>query len=370
MPRAWANKFPIPETRFVSDFRGDYNAMLDGALSCHIGPDEPPQLFNGMLWLDTSSSPALFKQRKSDGSGWATRAEADTDYGGAMPLDGGTMRGPIDMGTFAITNLPAGSGNAPARYSDLTPYARIDGSAPFTGAVTLPGSNPTQDNHAARKLYVDQKAVAGGSFTGQIDMTVAPSANNHVMRRIDVDNWFQSHTHVGGSNGPRISAAGMSSAGALQGTVHTADHQGGVWFSEPTARSPYEICKKVSITSFVGSATKGVFKTVDLSGEVDVRCGRVQLQAMIGASGYSLITTPHAHIAVRRPGSGSTFASLPKTTVHIGADSTPMDYDDMDQPKTSFAAPLDALYTFEIAFDCGALSHGSAKLSLWLVGWQ
>ena len=153
--------FPIQGTRLVSEFRGDYNQMLDAVLQSFTGPDEPSPTFAGMFWVDTSVSPKLLKQRNSGNASWVVRAHVDTDYGGVLPLTGGAMSGAIAMGGNAITGLPLGSGDAPARYSDVAAYAPLAG-ATFTAIPELPAVDPTTDNQAARKAYVDDRAIAGG----------------------------------------------------------------------------------------------------------------------------------------------------------------------------------------------------------------
>jgi hypothetical protein len=54
-------------------------------------------------------------------------------------------------------------------------YALLTG-ATFTGAVTLPASDPTDANHAARKAYVDQLVAAAGVWEKVVDVAVTNSA--------------------------------------------------------------------------------------------------------------------------------------------------------------------------------------------------
>lgn len=51
-------------------------------------------------------------------------------------------------------------------YADIlsflnTEVVHVDGAKAMTGALSLPASDPTGDNHAARKLYVDTSVAAG-----------------------------------------------------------------------------------------------------------------------------------------------------------------------------------------------------------------
>src|SRR3990167_5811913 len=103
--------FPILASRLLSEFRGDYNDITNAMIQAFQGPDAPPQIFPGMFWIDTSVTPKLLKQRNTASTAWIVRARIDQDWGGTLPLAGGTMEGAIDMGGFGLTNLPLGSGN-------------------------------------------------------------------------------------------------------------------------------------------------------------------------------------------------------------------------------------------------------------------
>lgn len=189
--------FPVQGSRLVSEFRGDYNQMQEAMLSAFTGPDAPAQTFPGMWWVDNSVTPRLLKQRNSTNTGWIIRARVDSDYGGTLPLIGGTMEGAINMGGYPITNLPAGAGNAPARYTDLAAYSKLDGSVPFTGIPSVPAQDPSLADQVARKDYVDRASRAGGSFSSQIVLPVAATASGHAVRKAEFDNAIDTHSHSG-----------------------------------------------------------------------------------------------------------------------------------------------------------------------------
>lgn len=238
MPLPFAT-FPIPAAQLVSAFRGDYNNMLTAVLSCFTGPDAPPQLFAGMLWVDTAVTPKLLKQRNTANTAWIVRGQVDIDYGGLLPLLGGTMTGPIDMGGFAITNLAQGSGNSAARVADLASYAKLglggDAAAAFAkvpNVSQIPSGthDPTVDDDLARKAYVDAKAVAGGTFSGAITLPNPPTPGSaQAIRAVDVENKISAHTHDGSaSQGVKIQNTSLASSPATAGDSLRADGSSGV----------------------------------------------------------------------------------------------------------------------------------------------
>lgn len=208
---AWPT-FPIQGSRLVSEFRGDFNDIIEAMLSAFCGATEPSPKYAGQFWVDTSTTPRLLKQRNTANTAWIVRGRVDADYGGALPLVGGTMEGGIDMGGYPLTNLPLGTGNAAARYSDLASYARLSG-ATFTAIPVLPASDPTTANQATRKDYVDRKAIAGGAFTAQIALPTAATLAAHALRKGEFDSILGAHAHTGAAGmGPKIGPGGLSPA--------------------------------------------------------------------------------------------------------------------------------------------------------------
>lgn len=98
----------------------------------------------------------------------------DSIQAGGLPITGGTMRGSINMGDHAITNVQEielhGSGDGLYIGSVVQPNgtvgARLTGVAGGAAAFVKPDSqsiyvpvsvgSPSQNNHAATKLYVDE----------------------------------------------------------------------------------------------------------------------------------------------------------------------------------------------------------------------
>jgi hypothetical protein len=96
----------------------------------------------------------------------------DGEWVRVLPITGGIISGDVTiiglalfrdgraMGVLVLDNDPTQDDHAAtkryvdAHVPDLSGYARLDG-AQFTGTVLLPGSNPTSDNAAVPKFYAD-----------------------------------------------------------------------------------------------------------------------------------------------------------------------------------------------------------------------
>lgn len=282
---AWPSDFPVPGSKLISAFRPDFNDIINSLVQVFVGGSEPAVTYACMLWADTGQG--KFKQRNVANTGWVIRGDLEVDYGGCLPKSGGTMTGAIVMGGNAITGLPAGSGDAPARYTDLAAYVRADGTIPFSAFPTLPAGNPTVSTHAAPKGYVDSKVLAGGTYTGQIVMTVAPSVDQHVMRKVDVSNLIDSHTHSGvAGQGSKIPGANISSVGAPAKWVLQADGSNGAAFVRVDGSFFFMGNEPILIGSYPSSAS---WQEVDLSLLVSNDCHAVMVMPVAaGGSKWTL----------------------------------------------------------------------------------
>lgn len=295
---SWPSTYPIQPSRLISAFRGDFNDIIDELLSGFLGGTEPSITYPGMLWQDTASG--LWKRRNTADTGWITLGSLETDYLGLLPKSGGTMTGAIDMNGQAITGLPAGSGTAPARYSDLAAYAKLDGSTPFTDFPDLPATNPTVSTEAAHKGYVDGKVAAGGTYNGQIVMTVAPTADQHVMRKQDVTNLIDTHNHNGISgNGPKIAETSIASPSGSSGKILTANGSLGASFEDLAA--PLTLLPGSVYIGSLGSVAS--WSAVDLSAVIPADAVAVYLR--IVSTAYSTWTVKFRTYG----GAGSGFAA-------------------------------------------------------------
>jgi CRISPR/Cas system-associated protein endoribonuclease Cas2 len=150
----------------------------DALHSLHRGTSRPSYAVPGMLWL-LEISATEWRLQLYDGDtdillGTINpTANTFTPAGvtGFAPLTGATFTGPV-----VVPNATA-DGHALNRVTADGRYALLTG-ATFTGAVTLeapltlPSSNPTNADHAARKAYVD----AGDRWVTLVDAAIANSA--------------------------------------------------------------------------------------------------------------------------------------------------------------------------------------------------
>lgn len=357
--------FPIQGSRLVSEFRGDYNLMLDAILKAFVGPDEPTETYPGMVWIDTSASPKLIKRRNTGDTAWNTHGEADVDYGGVLPLTGGTMAGAVDMDGYAITNLPSGSGNAPARYADLAAYAALAG-ATFTAIPILPAADPTLDNQAARKSYVDDRAVAGGSFTGQITLAGYPPGSDwQVARLYEVKQATAANNHDGGAGGPTLQGTNIGAAGESDGYILTAQGDNSADWAAPRGfelEDPPILVFDSTYSAQWGHTTPGSWKTYDLGAwaPTGARMARLCLKNDLGLSE----SRRWYETRVREQGSSTAYAS---------ALAYYMDYESTAGPwiaGQTFWAAIDFVNKdFDLALGPTGGSFDNLNLELRIYGW-
>lgn len=261
---AWPSTFPIVGSQLISAFRPDFNAIVVELIQKRNGPDDPEVTYPGMFKEDTTSG--WLKRRTTANDAWHNIMELDQLYGGLVHRSGATMTGALNMGSNVISNLAASaaSSNGAARMADLDAYAKLSG-ATFTAIPKGPPQNPTLDDEFARKKYVDDTRGQGGSYTGQIVMTVAPSASQHVMRKVDVEGLINTHNHQGGAaEGPKLeSVSVLKSTGQSAGRFLRADGSDGVAWREPGGGS----ARTEPLVLFTETGPKA-WTTVDLSTEI------------------------------------------------------------------------------------------------------
>lgn len=95
-------------------------------------------------------------------------------------------------GTTAVPNQPISSSAYNTLIGDIgseiTASLPRDGSAPMVAPLTLASANPTTDNQAARKKYVDDKAAAATPADGSVT-TAKIAANAVAAAKIDFGAW-------------------------------------------------------------------------------------------------------------------------------------------------------------------------------------
>ena len=163
-----------------------------------------------------------------------------------LPLSGGTMTGPINMGSQKITNLgtPSDSGDAVTKlYVDtelqaldsemgttLAGYLQLKGGT-MTGVMDMGGhyiqnlKDPQSDNQAATKGYVDGQVeglqstinsslnnylpLSGGTLTGALTLNGNPSQDNQAANKAYVD------SQISGLSSVYLSLSGGTLTGPL-----------------------------------------------------------------------------------------------------------------------------------------------------------
>jgi hypothetical protein len=184
---------------------------------------------------------------------------------GYLRLNGGSMTGLINMGSYKITQLPTTGLNdtdaVPKKYVDdaigggtsglisKTYVDTADGlrvlkaGDTMTGALNLPNSDPTLDNQAARKKYVDDRVAtrttptdvstavglrvlkAGDSMSGFLTLHANPNSDLHAATKQYVDaavingtSSLVSKTYVDTADSARVLKSGDTMTGFL--TLH------------------------------------------------------------------------------------------------------------------------------------------------------
>jgi len=91
-------------------FRGSLNEILAALQSTNAGATAPTATAPGMLWLDTSVSPGVLKQRNNANDAWVAIAAADGSVTNAKLADvaTATLKGRVTAGTGAPEDLTVG----------------------------------------------------------------------------------------------------------------------------------------------------------------------------------------------------------------------------------------------------------------------
>jgi len=212
---------------------------------------------------------------------WAIRADGRYEAGdGTLARDALIAR--VAAGVWQVTSQIRASGAAPLDDADLTrkDYVdgldaenvkltgaqSIDGVKTFTSIPVLPASDPTTDNEAVRKLYVDtgddaRVAVAGDTMTGFLTLNADPTDPLHAATQQYVD-----------QQADAAQAAAEATAAAESVSV-TGDTMSGelILFGDPTVdlgAAPKQYVDDTIISEFL--STLGLSTGVILGGELEV----------------------------------------------------------------------------------------------------
>jgi hypothetical protein len=144
------------------------NEMTEALASNAAGTTEPATTYAYQWWVDTTAS--VLKQRNGTNTAWVSVAPLGA---GLLPLSGGTLTGALTL----PASDPSGANDAARKaYVDAQRDTRLAlAGGTLTGALTLPGA-PTADLHAATKGYVDGAIAAAASTTEQVLTATAGAA--------------------------------------------------------------------------------------------------------------------------------------------------------------------------------------------------
>ena len=194
-----------------------------------------------------------------EGSNLETHESADASK---LPLAGGTMTGAIAMGTNKITGAgdPTGAQDVATKtYVDTADALKLPlGGGTMTGTLTLSG-NPSGTNDAANKSYVDTQALAGGQFTGNINV----AANNI---KFDSDSGNTNNITIAGPTSITSSAAyKLPSADGSSAQVLKTDGSGNLsWASVGDATKAGDNTWTGSQRGSVSTLTYGATVAIDM----------------------------------------------------------------------------------------------------------
>lgn len=82
-------------------FRADLNNQLLALGTLQSGNSAPSTTYQGMLWLDTSTSPSTLKQRNDGNNGWVTLGTLSTNFG--------LFANDINLSSTGYLDIPAGT---------------------------------------------------------------------------------------------------------------------------------------------------------------------------------------------------------------------------------------------------------------------
>jgi len=249
MSQTW--NIPIAATDTLSASRPKINDAFEALRTSFSGMSAPGSPVAGQWFLNTSENNLYFY----NGTAWVILGDVTKDHLGMLSRWAGPsqyMLGDIYMNTHQIKGLaaPTDSGDAVALSYLQSNYLPLSG-ATMTGDITMGANNvlidhnPTADDQAARKAYVDTKvAKAGDSMSGNLDMggnlvTNLGTATNasDATSKSYVDGKFDTgagHDHDG-TDSKRVEGSYLASSGISQYRVIEADGSGTVTWGLPVA---------------------------------------------------------------------------------------------------------------------------------------
>lgn len=287
-------------TDYLADAPDDINSTNDALRTDFAGPTAPASPVAYQRWIDTANG--YLKQRNADNDAWIVIGVLGQNYLGLLPLSGGTMTGPIDMGAQQITNLAQGTGSAAARVTELDLKAPIAAPA-LTGDATV-NQDPAGNNSLIRRSWAEARylKLAGGTLTGALTLAGNGSAALHPISLQQLKTFLDfdlstGHRHDGSTSGRKVRGVSLNSDAETAGKIMVANGSGAVtWSALPTLGWVFE-----DGMTQIGSRTVGAsWQTLDISAYVPSSCVAVMVRLYVsidvGGSGFVALrkygTTP------------------------------------------------------------------------------
>lgn len=129
--------------------RARINEVLAALQSASSGGSAPSATVAGMLWMDTSASPAVLRRRNATNTGWDLMLDAGGNLAGLASV--ATARSNLGLGTMATKS--AAAYDAALSAHDTAIAAKAPKASPtFTGTVTAPDYVTTSDARLKRDI--------------------------------------------------------------------------------------------------------------------------------------------------------------------------------------------------------------------------
>lgn len=282
----------IAGTDTFSDSRGYLNSLADALRTDFAGPTEPASPVAYQTWADTTTG--YVRERNAANDAWIAVRRIGVDFGGALPLAGGTMEGPIAMGGHSITGLGLGAtgSTAAARVQEL------DAKAPIAAPLFTGNARSTNDPTTAQSLvtmgWADAAYVraAGGTMTGPLVLPGNAAADLQAVPRQQLRDYVgfnltTGHNHDGVNSKKLL---GLNSDGAHGTKFLRSDGTNGTSWS--TARRMLLIAQNQLMDSTAAFA----WTTINLSGLIAGQVSDLGIYAI-----YLRLTIPEQHRLEFRP---------------------------------------------------------------------
>ncbi len=174
------NRYRVQPNPSGLRLREDYNDSIEAILSNNFGPTAPPVLFGGMDWLDTSTSPAIWRKRSLDNQRWHDIATIDPQNGIQFMVGGSQVPSLSQSQTFTQPQTIRVA-NAPGQLSiGSTSSSSVVARLPFFGR----NSNQQTVNGAVLVTQITQASAGNERFTFTIEVV----RNGQTRDVITIDN--------------------------------------------------------------------------------------------------------------------------------------------------------------------------------------